>query len=68
VFLTLHLQVISRDVELPVLLEAVSPMGLAPQQRLRMAGAFGQELPQILEFNKSERECKICPRCYVLYR
>jgi hypothetical protein len=61
-------QVISRDVELPVLMEAVSPLGMPAEQRAGMANAIGQELMQILEFNKSQRDRKICPRCYVLYR
>jgi hypothetical protein len=33
-----------------------------------MANAIGQELMQILEFNKTQGDRKICPRCYVLYR
>jgi hypothetical protein len=66
------MQVISRDVELPVLMEAVSPLGMDPEKRAGMANAIGQELMQIMEFNKSEEnrggDRKICPRCYVLYR
>jgi hypothetical protein len=59
-------------VELPVLMEAVSPLGMDPEKRAGMANAIGQELMQIMEFNKSEEtrggDRKICPRCYVLYR
>jgi hypothetical protein len=49
-------------------MEAVSPLGMPPEQRSGMATAIGQELMQIREFNKSDPERKICPRCYVLYK